>query len=270
MKGSNNMATPQNVVSSRSIIQKTIDDLKKDNETLRKQEEELKTQLSIAEARKVQSEHDKVQSIIDRNMMKTADGKIVEKPKMVEDAPNLYAAGLVSLNNMERVRNGLAPFNTYAEYVKDLTEPQPRQISITRPARPEPATDPVTPLKDLVQSSKISYTPKLAGGDVYQIISGGYYLGWNKSRCYIQKIGMKSNKSDTSSVNILIKCDTNHGEQIVMSIIPTAASVGDLTRAEVDNIIKSKPSYHDLFEIYSKFQNWDMVYLDLSKAVAVF
>ena len=69
-------------------------------------------------------------------------------------------------------------------------------------------------------------------------------------------------------VNILVVGDNLYGDMALMSIIPNK-SFRDLTKAEFDSIVRSKPSYCDLFKAFSKFRNCQNVYLDMNNSIPV-
>jgi len=102
-------------------------------------------------------------------------------------------------------------------------------------------TDPVDTLKEVAGIGSIfidDRQPRLAGGDAYHIVSQDYFIGWNKSRAYIQKGDV---------VNILVKSDSPISENVTSQVLQK--NMRDLTREEVDNITKSKPAYNDLLKV---------------------
>jgi hypothetical protein len=166
---------------------------------------------------------------------------------------------MLAIVNSKRVNKGLEPFKDYASYLASF-EPTTLGQKVNPPTE---KVDPVCPLDKLIEQMYDANEgrPVRAQGEVYQVVSGGYYIGWNKSRAYIQK-------AVTNDVNILVAGDRLYGDCSLMSIIPNK-SFRDLTRAEVDNIIKGKPSYKDIFKAYSKFTNYQNVYLDTKTALPV-
>ena len=169
---------------------------------------------------------------------------------------------MLAVLNAERERKGQKPFESYKQYLASFSDtPVPmtgNKVSIVSTT----GTDPVTPLDKLAELW-LDYEgrPLKAEGDVYQIVNGKYFLCWNKSRCYVQRV-------DTNEVSILVTGDRLYGDCALMSIIPNK-SFRDLTRAEFDSIIKGKPTYKDLFKAYSKFRNCQNVYLDIKNALPI-
>ena len=161
---------------------------------------------------------------------------------------------MLQILNAKRVSKGLAPFKNYSDYIAPV-----KTEFITQANN---KSDPVTPLNKLGDESlDFGGQPLKANGNVYHIISGGYYVAWNKSRCYIQK-------QETSEVDILVHGDTLYGESALMSMIPNK-SFRDLTRMEVDSIVSGKPSYKSLFMAYSKLRNFQNVTIDTLNALPI-
>jgi hypothetical protein len=157
---------------------------------------------------------------------------------------DLIEVQMLAVLNNKRVSKGLLPFNSYSEYL-EMYGNTPLGPIVNPPAE---KVDPLTPLMDLgspmVDNNELA--PVRAQGEVFLIATQGYYLGWNKSRCYIEK-------TDGGELNILVAGDRLYGDMATMNMIPNK-SFRDLTKAEVDSILKGKPSYNDLFKAYSKFQ----------------
>jgi hypothetical protein len=234
------------------------------NLDLKKQKSELEQTLTLLAARKVQSEHDKAEAIKQHTNI-ADDGTHVSIVRNNPSNLDIAECSMLAILNAKQVRKGLAPFKNYSVYLGDGTPPEITPDPLTlgkRSVVPTTKVDPVTPLDKLAELW-LDYEgrPLRAEGDVYLIVNGGYYIGWNKSRCYIQK-------QDDNNLNVLVAGDRLYGDSSVMQIIPNK-SFRDLTRAEVDNIIKGKPTYSDLFKVYSKFQNWQNVCIDITKAQAV-
>jgi BMFP domain-containing protein YqiC len=244
-----------------SVRKESIDELKqlsaqlrKDNEALTQKKNELEERLTLQAARKVQSEYDKALAAQAKE-----DNSGVSITRNVLTQADLIEVQMLAIVNNKRASKGLEPFKDYAAYLASF-EPTTLGQKINPPSE---KVDPVTPLDKLIEQMYDANEgrPVKAQGEVYQVVSGGYYIGWNKSRAYIQKV-------DTGGVSILVHGDTLYGDSALMSIIPNK-SFRDLTRAEVDNILKGKPSYKDLFKAYSKLQNYQNVYLDTKNALPV-
>lgn len=256
--------TERKVVAYMTIIQQKKQ-LAAELELNKELQKKVET-LTLEAARKIQSEHDKAESKLvkmEKRTITTIDGKEVEAPAAVTDAPTGYWQGIVSLVNNQRVRENKRPFATYQEFLDAPKEEPERNITWTKSTDVNALlADPVTPLDTIITDASIyGKRPLLAGGEVYCIASEGYYIGWNKSRCYIQQ-------TLDNEVNILVRGDRLYGADTRMTILPND-TFRDLTREEVDSIIKGKPSYSKLFEVFSKFQNHQNVQLDITKAIPV-
>jgi hypothetical protein len=202
------------------------------NTELKKQKSELEQTLTLQAARKVQSEHDKEQAKEHFKDDKTGISIVRNNPSNLD----LMEGSMLAILNAKQVAKGLEPFKNYSEYLGDGTLPEIAPDPLTlgkRSVVPTTKVDPVTPLDKLAELW-LDYEgrPLRAEGDVYLIVNGGYYIGWNKSRCYIQK-------QDDNNLNVLVAGDRLYGDSSVMQIIPNK-SFRDLTRAEVDNITKAQ------------------------------
>jgi hypothetical protein len=262
------VATPQpsNIISAADVSSPEINELRKINEQLKAQvadkQKELADNLALQESRLIQSQHDKAEALKAKVQSVEQDTSGISIVRNNLTQSDLIECQMLAILNAKRVSTGQQPYKDYTEYLNSFIDtPAPitaERISIV----PTTKNDPVTPLDKLAELW-LDYEgrPLKANGDVYQIVNGGYYLCWNKSRCYIQK-------TETSDVNILVIGDTQYGDSILMAMIPNK-SFRDLTRAEVDNIIKGKPSYKELFKVYSKLRNFQNVYLDVKNALPV-
>ena len=168
---------------------------------------------------------------------------------------DIAEAGMLLVLNAKRVAKGLAPYKDYSEYVG-----KPKNYVVNTETSQK--IDPVTAFSKL-ESEALNFggQPLKAKGEVYHIILGGYTIGYNKSRCYIQKDGV-------NQAYILVHGNTLYGESAVMNMIPNK-SFRDLTREEVDSIVSSKPAYKDLFRVYSKLTNFQNVVIDVQNALPV-
>lgn len=253
-------------IATSKQLSAELTDEQKLNKELHQQVEakkkELESALTLQAARKVQSEHDKITAAKAKAQPEhdTTSLSIVRNTVTSED---MIEAAMLSILNAKRATRGLEPFKSYAAYLGIDETPAPpatpgNQISIV----PTTTNDPVTPLDKIVELS-LDYAgrPLAAAGDVYLIAAQGYYIGWNTSRCYIQK-------ASNSEVNILVAGDRLYGELTTMAIIPNK-TYRDLTKAEFDSIVQGKPAYNDLFKVFCKTQNFQNVHLNTRNAIPV-
>jgi hypothetical protein len=243
---------------STSELNKLKAELDRSKAELAQKKEALEKVLTLEAARKVQSEHDKAEALKQKVAEQDNSGVSIIRNGLTQ--ADLVEVQLLAIVNNKRVSKGLLPFNSYSEYLAVYDNPATLGQKINPPAE---KVDPVAPLDKLIEQryDADEGRPVKAQGEVYLIATQGYYIGWNRSRAYIQKV-------ESDEVNILVAGDRLYGDSSVMTIIPNK-SFRDLTKAEVDNIVKAKPAYKDLFKAYSKFQNYQNVYLDTQKSVAV-
>ena len=262
----NQLLTPKvqpAIISSSQVNSPEIEALRKANAELKQQVEtkqkELESNLALQAARKIQADHDRAESIKAKQQAPDKTGISIVRNNPTN--ADMVEAGMLAILNAKREREGLRPVKSYMDYLASFQDtpakPDANKISIV----PNTGVDPVTPLDKLVELSlDYSGRPLKAQCEVYQVVNGGYFVAYNKFRCYIQKLNKE--------VNILVQGDTLYGDMSLMSIIPNK-SFRDLTRGEFDNIIKSKPTYADLFMVYSKFRNCQNVQLDTKNALPV-
>ena len=244
-------------VGSQSISQlnKLIEEARQLNQDLRNNKSEMEHNLSLQSARKIQGEHDRAEAIKAKT---DKTGVSIMRNGLTNE--NIVESAMLSLLNQKQTAKGLPTFKSYSEYIgmNDLTATPYNDNSIV----PTTTNDPVTPLDKIVEAS-LDYAgrPLLAGGEVFHIVSGGYYVAWNRSRCYLQN-------EDTNEINILVVGDRLFGELSTMAVIPNK-SFRDLTKPEFDSIVSGKPAYKDLFKVFSKTQNFQNVQLNLKNTLPV-
>jgi hypothetical protein len=240
-------------------LRKLSADLESDNIRLLEKKSELEHRLTLQESRKVQSEHDRTQAV----KAKVAEDKtgisIIQNTIGTADVAEM---AMLSILNAKQVAKGLEPFKNYQSYLGVCPADQSTPIQEDNCIVPSTKNDPLTPLDKIVAASyDYNGRPLLAAGDVYHIVAGGYYIGWNRSRCYVQN-------PNTNEINILVSGDRLYGDACTMAIIPNK-SFRDLTRAEFEGIVNAKPAYNKLFRVFSKTQNFQNVQLNIKAAVPV-
>jgi hypothetical protein len=257
------VATPQptDIISSTDVNSAEINELRKEKDELLKQKADLEQSLALQASRKIQSEHDKTEAFKSKVQPVEQDKTGITIHRNTLTQADLVECQMLAILNANRTNKGLPPFKDYDSYLGSFAPASAQPLSSTSIV-PTTKIDPVTPLDKIAELwLDFEGRPLKAGGQVWQIVNGGYYIGWNTSRCYIQK-------TETNEVNILVLGDTQYGDSSLMSMIPNK-SFRDLTRTEVDNIIAGKPSYKDLFKVYSKLRNLQNVYIDVKNALPV-
>jgi hypothetical protein len=245
-----------------TVSSKEIKELQAENAELQAKKNELEATLSLQAARKVQSDHDKSKADAIRLKLEAVEddktGISIHRNTLTK--ADLMECQMLAILNEKRTNKGLVPYKDYDAYLA-AQEPASAKPLPSKSLVPTTKSDPLTPLEKIAELS-LDYAgrPLQAAGQVYNIVSGGYFVCYNVSRCYIQKAN--------GEVNILVRGDTLYGDSSVMQMIPNK-SFHDLTRAEFDNIIKSKPTYAELFQVYSKFRNCQNVVIDTNNAQAV-
>ena len=207
------------------------------NIQLKKIQAAKEAQATKAQASKVNGDNDGI----------TVNTKPVTNADMVE-------AAMLHILNSKLIEQGKPTYKSYSDYINP-----PKNYVVNQE---EKNIDPVTPLNKIeAEALDFGGQPLKAKGEVYHIVSGGYYIGFNKSRCYIQK-------DDSNEVNILLHGNKNYGDSSVMAMIPNK-SFRDVTKAELDSIVKGKPAYKDVFQAYSKCKNFQNVVLDTTNATSI-
>lgn len=256
------------IADARKFGSASINELRQLNADLRKQiaekqkelDQTLQDKLTLDNARKVQAEYDKLEAAKAKEKANDKTGISIVRNTLTK--ADLAEVQILAILNAEQTRKGLKSYSNYDDYLATYTDTPMTQPSTRISIVPATNNDPVTPLDKIVEAS-LDYAgrPLQAAGEVYLIVSSGYYVAWNRSRCYVQK-------QDSDAVNILVAGDRLYGELTTMAIIPNKR-FRDLTRAEFDSIVKGKPAYNDLFKAFSKTQNFQNVQLNTRNAVPV-
>ena len=258
-------ATPQptSIITSADVNSVEINELRKQKEELLKQKAELEQSLALQTAlqasRKIQSQHDKVEAL--KAKVQPDDKSGVSIIRNMPTNNDLMENSMLAILNAKRESKGLPAFASYGDAMNapsNIPDPKPMErISLV----PTTKIDPVTPLDKLAELwLDYEQRPLRADCPVYQIVSGSYFIAYNKSRAYVQKMN--------GEVAILVFGDNLYGDMALMSIIPNE-SFRDISRSEFDSIVKSKPSYKDLFLAFSKFRNCQNVYLPMENVVQI-